>query len=287
MVSDVAPETLRGGAERAQWEPARGLAARGHDVRIVCRGDSAMPRTESRAGVEIRHFPVARESGLRYVRDSIAGGRRAAATEAARRPGDVLHLHQPLSGYGVLSSRLGREVPSLYTFHSSAPLEYISRRGMTSHHSGGLVGIGAAALLRRVERACLSRVSLIQVESEFSIRQLWELYRIPPERIVKIPAGADIATFRPSADRRAVRAELGLPNDRRLLLSIRNLEQRMGLDLLLGAVALIRAQHPDLLVLIGGAGSRRARLEALAAELALDDHVRFLGFIPEASLPLY
>jgi SAM-dependent methyltransferase len=40
-------------------------------------------------------------------------------------------------------------------------------------------------------------------------------------------------------------------------------------------------------LLIGGSGSLRTELEALAAALGVAAHVRFLGFVPDADLPLY
>jgi glycosyltransferase involved in cell wall biosynthesis len=158
---------------------------------------------------------------------------------------------------------------------------------MTFHHRGGIAGGLGTAVLWAIERACLRRASLIHVLSDFSARQIETLYRIPSERIVKIPAGVDIGTFRASDDRAATRQALGLPVDRTLVLSVRNLEHRMGLDLLLRAIAAIRPAHPDVVLLIGGAGSRRGELEALARDLGIDQDVRFLGFIPEPSLPLY
>jgi glycosyltransferase involved in cell wall biosynthesis len=41
------------------------------------------------------------------------------------------------------------------------------------------------------------------------------------------------------------------------------------------------------LLLIGGAGSQRSKLEARAASLRLQEHVRFLGFVPDVDLPRY
>jgi len=61
----------------------------------------------------------------------------------------------------------------------------------------------------------------------------------------------------------------------------------MGLDILIQAVASLRRHFPEVLLLIGGDGSMRSHLESLTASLDLWNHVRFLGFVPEAQLPLY
>lgn len=271
------------------WEQARRLAARGHDVRVVSRADSdaAGPVSLEREGVRIRQFPLDRRSVARFIRSSILGARRATADELARQTADVLHLHQPLAGYGALASRAGGRLPSLYSFYSPAPLEYRSRRGMTARHRAGLVGASGAAILWAFERACLRRVTLVHVLSHFAADQVWKLYAVARERIVMIPGAAATERFRPAADRGAVRRALGIAPDRSLLFTVRNLEARMGLDNLLRTMAIVKLRRPDTMLLIGGAGSLRGVLEAQSRALGVDDRVKFLGFVPDEALPGY
>jgi len=289
MVSDVSPSRPLGGGERMLWEQARGLAARGHDVRIVSRtnGDAAAPASAEQERVRIQHFAADRGSIGRFIQSSILGARRAVSQTLEREPADVLHVHQPLAGYGALRSRAGARLPSLYSFYSPAPLEYRSRRGMTARHRAGLVGATGTALLWAIERACLRRARLVHVLSDFSADQLWKLYAVPRERIVRIRGAAATDRFVPAPDRGAVRSALGLAADRTLLLTVRNLEARMGLDTLLDAMARLKASCPRALLLIGGAGSLRDTLEAQSRSLGLDDHVKFLGFVPDTELPRY
>jgi glycosyltransferase involved in cell wall biosynthesis/SAM-dependent methyltransferase len=289
MVADVSPSRPLGGGERMLWEQARHLAARGHDVRIVSRADPHAPATDAvvHEGVRIQQFNADRGSIARFIRSSIFGARRAVSEALARQPADVLHVHQPLAGYGALASRAGARLPGLYSFYSPAPLEYRSRQGMTARHRTGLAGATGTALLWAIERACLKRARLVHVLSDFSADQLWKLYAVPRERIVRILGAAATDRFRPAADRDAIRRELGLSAERPLLLTVRNLEARMGLDTLLDAVARLKARCPGVVLLIGGAGSLRGALEAQSQALGLAEHVKFLGFVPDAELPRY
>jgi len=289
MVSDVSPSYPAGGGERMLWEQARRLAARGHEVRVVSRADPGddAPRSLEREGVGIRSFPVDRRSIARFVRSSILGARRATTAELARQPADVLHLHQPLAGYGALVARAARGLPSLYSFYSPAPLEYRARRGMTVRHRAGLAGATAVAMLWAFERACLRRVALVHVLSHFSANQVWKLYAVPRDRIVIIPGAAATERFQPAADRGAVRRRLGIAPDRSLLFTVRNLESRMGLDSLLRAMAIVKTRRPDALLLIGGTGSLAELLKAQSQALGLEQHVHFLGFVPDEALALY
>jgi glycosyltransferase involved in cell wall biosynthesis/SAM-dependent methyltransferase len=289
MVSDVSPSYPAGGGERMLWEQARRLAARGHDVRVASRvePDATAPASYGREGVRVCQFPASRRSIGRFIASSILGARHTTADELARQPADVLHLHQPLAGYGALASRAGRRLPGLYSFYSPAPLEYRSRRGMTARHRSGLAGATGTAILWAFERACLRRVALVHVLSDFAATQVWKLYAVPKERIVKIPGAAATELFQPAADRGAVRRALGITPDRPLLLTVRNLESRMGLDNLLRAMSIVKSWRLDARLLIGGAGSLRKVLEAQSRELGLADRVTFLGFVPDAELPRY
>ncbi len=288
MVSDVSPARPAGGGERMLWEQAWRLAARGHRVRIVSRAnpDGGVERLD-RAGVHVRTFAVDRRSLAGFVVSSIVGARRAAAADLAEHPADVLHLHQPLAGWGALRARGARRLPVLYSFYSPAPLEYRSRLGMTRHHRGGLAGRLGVGALWLIERACLRRARLIHVLSDFSAGQLASLYGIGAERVVRIPGAVELDRFRPAPDRGEVRRALGLPERRPLLLTVRNLERRMGLDALLHAMPVLRRRVPEAMLLVGGTGSLRAELESLCASLGLDGCVRFLGFIPDVTLPAF
>jgi glycosyltransferase involved in cell wall biosynthesis/SAM-dependent methyltransferase len=287
-VADVSPLAVPGGAERTLWEQTRRLARRGHDVRVLCRAPGPEPAASVvRDGVRIVEFAAARRSPIDFVRSTLAEARRSAARLLAEQDADLINVYQPLSGYGVLASPIGRRLPSLYSFLSPAPLEYRSRQRMTAHHRAGAAGAAGVVALWMAERACLRRATRIHVMSDFSASLLWRLYRIAAERTVKIPGGVDVERFHPAADRRQVRAGLGLPLDGPLLLTVRNLEARMGLDTLIHAQAGLVRATPDARLLIGGAGSHRAALERQVGELGLDKHVTFLGFVPDADLPRY
>jgi glycosyltransferase involved in cell wall biosynthesis/SAM-dependent methyltransferase len=287
VVADVSPLFLVGGGERVLWELAARLGRRGHRVRILSRGPAGAPPAVIHHGVPLRHFPVDRRSLVAFVRSSITAARRAVEEELAAHGADVLHLHQPLSALGALGAPGGRRLPSLYTFHSPAPLEYRLRRGSSQRHPGGIRGAAAAAVLWAIERTCLARATRVHVLSEYSAGVLRRLYGVGEERIARIPGGVDLERFRPVPDRAALRRALGVPADRPLLLTVRNLERRMGLDTLLEALDRARRRRPRMLLLVGGAGSLRAELESRAAALGLDGHVRFLGFVPEPELPGY
>jgi glycosyltransferase involved in cell wall biosynthesis len=83
-----------------------------------------------------------------------------------------------------------------------------------------------------------------------------------------------------------VREKLKLPGNALLLLTVRDLEQRMGIDTLLEALTRLPKDRP-FYCLIGGTGPLRGFLEKLCERLGLAQRVRFLGYVQEDQLPLY
>ncbi len=285
VVSDVSIAPVRGGAERVLRETAVRLADRGHRVTVVSRGNDGLVDDPELRAVRRRDFTVDGRSWLAFARTAMLNARRAAVAALADEGADVLHVHQPLAGYGVLTARAARGLPSLYTFHSPAPLEYRLRTGMTARHRRGMAGRLGAAVLGRLERACLRRASRIHVLSRYSGALAERLYGVAPARTLRIAGGVDTERFRPAADRAAIRRRLGLSPGAPVLFTLRNLENRMGLDTLLEAFVMIGRDVPDAVLLIGGEGSRRAELERGARTLRITERVRFLGFVPDETLP--
>lgn len=103
---------------------------------------------------------------------------------------------------------------------------------------------------------------------------------LPPKRAAVILNGVDPDRLSPG-DATALRADLGLGDDV-VLTAVGSLIPRKGFDVLLRAIAHVRAAGPlavrtRLRLLLVGDGPRREELEALATSLGLTGVVRFLG----------
>jgi len=66
-----------------------------------------------------------------------------------------------------------------------------------------------------------------------------------------------------------------------VIATLARLEPRKGVDAVLRALPALRGRHPGLVYLVAGAGADLARLQALAAELRVDDCVVFLGQVSD------
>lgn len=188
---------------------------------------------------------------------------------------DAVNLHFALYSLPLLDL-LPPDVPVTFTFHGPWALE--------SHQEGA--SWLSVALKRWIEQRVFARCDRFLVLSKAFGALLHESYGISWSQIHVVPGGVDTRHFAPTLSRSSARAALGWPGDRPILFTTRRLVQRMGLDRLLQALAWVKAAVPDLWLAIAGKGPLRQSLEQQVADLGLQNHVRFLGFLPEPDLLL-
>lgn len=137
-----------------------------------------------------------------------------------------------------------------------------------------------------VERAVVRRAQGFMTLSSAFRDILVRDYGSPESRIHVVPGGVDFARFDIAESPREARERLGWPTDRPILLAVRRLVPRMGLDALIDAMPQIVRAHPDVLLLIAGKGPMAGELSARIEAAGLAKHIRLLGFVRDDELPL-
>ena len=194
---------------------------------------------------------------------------------------DLVVCHQPLVAWNV--RRLIGRCPLVYFFHSPWPEEYQVKKRKRQRVSP--LQVGARVLL---ERWALGRARVISIASAF-MRERFSFHHGRTRfarKIVMLPYGVDTDVFRPHPERRDLRKRLGLPSRGKMLLTIRRLEDRMGLEELLKAVGLCTREGEDVFLVIVGKGSLEHELKRRAGALGLLPAVRFWGYARSEDLPL-
>jgi len=101
-----------------------------------------------------------------------------------------------------------------------------------------------------------------------------------------IPGGVDAGSFSVAMTQAAARDQLHWPRDRRIVLCVRRLISRMGLEQLIEALCDVRRREPEVLFLIAGEGELHQNLESKISELGLGHWARLLGFVPDSDLAM-
>jgi asparagine synthase (glutamine-hydrolysing) len=245
----------------------------------------------------IKHLPEANVE----VHGLVAGSAQVTATSGGMIEGFAPHsrsLLPRLLAVRRLATALLNGDPKLlvvshFSLYTAPLLDAIAGHPMVVHFQGpwGLEG-GAerqSAITVRakteVERAVYRRASAFIVLSRPFGQILERRFGVPPHKIHVIPGGVDVSRFAIRESRADCRTALGWPQDRPIVLAVRRLMRRMGLDDLVSAAALLRERVPNVLVLIAGTGPVRGELERQIASLGLRNTVRLLGFVPDEQLP--
>ena len=139
-------------------------------------------------------------------------------------------------------------------------------------------------LQRRAERKAYHSADRIITLSDAFAKLIVERYGVSPDVVRVVPGAIDAAAADPGISRSEARQRLGWPLNRPILISIRRLVKRVGIDVLIEATRQLVAKHPDLLVLIGGTGPLHGELAAAIERYGLAQNVRLLGFIPDQQL---
>ena len=288
LLAEVSAERVIGGAERVLRQQAVGLVAAGHQVDLLTRAtNETVPMEVAIGGAKEWRFPVSKKSEWSFVRSTVRGALSVLDRLTGKSSYDMAIIHQALTGFGPLYLRRRAAAEWLYVCHSLAHEEYLTRTAAATSLVSTLRRRVNAWARRGIEWMVMRRCHRIVVLSEFMRQRVMATHGIAPERIILIPGAADPGLFRPAADRRELRRTLGLPEDRTILFTVRNLVPRMGLETLLDAVSELRQVGQRCLLVIGGEGPLRARLEAGIRQRQLEQIVRLVGFIPEEQLAAY
>ncbi len=285
-----------GGAWGLTHEVNKRLAARGWEVHLItCKPTDGLPDYEVVEGV---HFHRIRRRDSKNLFSLWRAIKRRINQISRQTSISLVHIHNPLVGYLALLHPLLKTVLKVTHFHSSwLDEEKINRQA--KRPAGGWAAIffplKLACILRAIkfmEGSCFQSSRSILFLSEYSRGHFLKIYRKKKARLRVIPGGVDVNAFfplKPDQDLSALRQELGLPTDRPILLTIRRLEARMGLENLILAAGQIVQRCPDLdfLMAIGGKGSLEKNLDALIRQNDLQDNVRLIGMIPRDILPSY
>lgn len=142
-------------------------------------------------------------------------------------------------------------------------------------------------LVRKLLIYTLSKAdAVVTVSKALKNQALW--LGASQEKVSVIPNGVQLSKFRPIPQPEA-RRRLGLPENRRILLSVGLLIPRKGFRYLIEAVGQLVQDHAwsDLLLIIVGEGRLRPVLERLIRERGLGHHVMLAGAKPHEEIYLW
>jgi glycosyltransferase involved in cell wall biosynthesis len=266
-----------GGIERVVYEQGKRLMRLGFDVTVLT---SRMNTAESYVvdGIKVRCYDSLNAAfglGIPYPIPQINSFK---PFLKCINQSDLVHVH----GHPYLSSlyaaKLANHIgkPVVLTQHNTF-IEYES--GLWDH----VEWLNDATVGKQV----LKSADRIITVSDATRRYVLSL-GADPEKTSVLRNGVDIDRFKPSdAARTAVRRKLGIPDDATVVLTVRRLVYKNGIDTLIESAEIAVKQNPKLVFLAVGTGPDRDAVQARIRQLGLANSFRLAGFVSDAELPAF
>jgi len=273
LVADVSAEKVLGGAERMMVHHVRALMHSKHQLTVLTR----QPTPDAPLSIELGHGVI--EHRLPFGGDKGPRGLLQLKREAAiwwRQHGgefDAVVGEQPFVMWAVL--RAGCRLPRLQVVHSFAYQEYATRHGL----DWGLKHRLITAAMRHLEAGIYRGAQRLLVLSRHMRRELEACFDIHEARVALAPGGVDLPPVLSAQKRSALRRELGWQGP--VVVTLRNLVPRTGVDMLVQAAAILRQDLPDVRWCVIGGGALVDALGWLARQLGVDDIIEFTGYLSE------
>jgi glycosyltransferase involved in cell wall biosynthesis len=263
-----------GGIEKVADEQCRRLVKLGYQVSVLTSKTSKQsePRAE---GIKVFSYSIlnlAERVGVPYPVLSFKAYKNF--VEAIKKC-DIVHAH----GHAYMSSYIACKVaqkykkPFILTQHNTF-IDYQSWLNIVEHVNDWTVG---RVVLKGSDRV----ITVSSKTMEYVLKLGADM-----SKTSVMHNGVDTTFFHPM-NRKENRGKLGLPKNKTLILTIRRLVYKNGLDTFIESASLLTRDYPYLLFIVIGKGPNRTLIEKRVRELGIGDNVRLAGFVPEKLLPLY
>jgi len=138
-----------------------------------------------------------------------------------------------------------------------------------------------------VGKAVLKEADKIIVVSNATMRYVLSL-GADPEKIELLYNGVDLERFKPlTGVKDAVREKIGISKNAVVVITVRRLVYKNGVDTLIDSAKIAIKKNPRLVFLAVGEGPDFAEVKARIEQLGIGSNFRLMGFVSDEDLPLY
>jgi glycosyltransferase involved in cell wall biosynthesis len=242
-------------------EVARGFAAEGLDVDLLCRGpDPEVRGIRYARAVGTDHQRIRRLASLNAQTVRLLWQRRATARRLYVRHNWTILVALVLGralGYRIVTQVDDVPYGRGYELNISPAGDYAKR--VATLIMGRLVH-GIVAVTPQIKGL------------------LVELFKVPPERVEVLPNGVDVEFFYPLPRADAL-ARLGLDPGLRYIVFVGEFAHWVDFDTMLDSFTLVAGKRPDARLILVGDGHERAKVQRRIRGLGIEDRVTITGAV--------
>ena len=263
-----------GGIEKVSYEQSKRLAEAGYKVNVLTSRVKGQKKHSSK-GIRVFEYPsikLAERFGVPYPILTVAAYKKFA--EVIKKS-DLVHAHGHVYISSYLAAKLAKKhnKPFILTQHNTF-IDYKSFLNTLEQLNDLFIG---KPVLKSADR-------IITVSRE----TMKYVLRLGADRLKTsvMYNGVDTDCFY-SIKKGESRKKLGLPNNRKIIFSVRRLVYKNGLDTLIESAALVIKRNPNILFVVAGKGPSRKLIEEHIKKLGIENNIILTGFVPDELLPVY
>ncbi|WP_461002121.1 glycosyltransferase [Streptomonospora sediminis] len=277
IATDTYPPDVNGAAYFT-YRLATGLAARGHDVHVVCASPTGEPGISIRSGVTMHYLRSVSVLVHDSMRTTLPVGINGHLTRLIDRlRPHVVHAQSHFTASRAAMSRAKLAGAAVVLTNHFMPDNLFAHAHIPDRLHTAVGTLAWRDMVRVAEAA-----DYVTTPTERAAALLSDKGFSRP--VEAVSCGIDLDRFHPRpAERAAARERFGLP-DRDTIAFVGRLDEEKRIDDLIRALARL-VDRRDAQLALAGVGQREQELRRLAAELGVADRVHFLGFVPDADLP--
>ena len=266
-----------GGIERVVYEQGKRLMRRGFDVTVLT---SRMHTAKSYVvdGIRVRCYDSLNAAfglGIPYPIPQINSFKTFLKCVNAS---DLVHVH----GHPYLSSLIAAKLAKFY----GKPVVLTQHNTFIEYESGfwdHIEWLNDAAVGKQV----LKNADRILTVSNATKRYVLSL-GADAARMSVLHNGVDVDRFKPVKTlREEKRRELGIPTNATVILTVRRLVYKNGIDTLIETATTAIKQNPNLIFLVVGTGPDQTQIQTQAKQLGISRNFRLMGFVSDEELPSF
>ena len=190
---------------------------------------------------------------------------------------DLIHVH----GHPYLSSLIAAKIAKRY----GKPLVLTQHNTFIEYNNfwDTVEKLNDLAIGKQV----LKKVDKIIVVSNATRNYVLSL-GAEPEKIRVLHNGVDVNRFRPLAGvKEEMRKKLGISKDASVVLTVRRLVYKNGIDTLIESAKIAVEKNPRVFFLVVGKGPDFGKVKEKIEQLEIQENFRLTGFISDEALPFY
>jgi glycosyltransferase involved in cell wall biosynthesis len=265
-----------GGIQTVVYEQTRRLRNRNYDPFVVTNRINT-PKSYVVEGINVDCYESINTGyrlGIPYTIPSVAS---LETFIKAIQSSDIIHAH----GHPYLTSLIAGKLAKRY-----------NKPFVLTQHNTFIDYDNMFDTVERVNDLAVGKASLKLADKITVVSNATKKYVLSlgadPNKVKVIHNGVDLEYFRPiEGKREEMRKKLGISQNAVVVLTVRRIVYKNGIDTLIDAAEIAVKKNPNITFLIVGIGPNKESAEERIKQLGIDKNVIFAGFASTEELPFY